>query len=144
MANNNWGNNNNWNNSNWGNNRPNNGSNNNYSNSGNNRPRKRSGATFKMMPDGVMVISGWRKNRYGYFKLYARPYKGTKEHVGERSNKTFFNYLVTITNESTGQPSNLSGLYYPNERKLRIPQLNQVVSPNGSGGYWGKSISKRR
>ena len=124
---------------NWGDNR----SNNNGRHSGNNsRPRKRSGSTFKMMEDGVMVISAWKKNRYGYFTLYGRPYKGTKSHVGERSNKEFLNYFVTVTNMSTGNIEKTSGLYYPSERKLRMPGVNQVVTPNGSGGYWGKSISK--
>lgn len=102
--------------------------------------RKRSGAKIQER-EGAVLVSAWRKNRYGFFVLYARPYKGTSEHKTQNGRK-YLNLFVTIVNRSTGELTNMSGLYDVEKRKLRLPDLNQVVSNNGAGGYWGISLKR--
>lgn len=130
----------------------NNGYNRSYSNysRGNNRsynnynrqPRKRSGAKIKMM-DGNPVISAWRKNKSGFYTLYARPYKGTKDR-SSKNGKNWLNLFVTITNRTTMQTHNCSGLFDVDRRRLYIKDLNMIVTEGGQGGYFGTHIRRRR
>lgn len=130
----------------------NNGYNRSYSNysRGNNRsynnynrqPRKRSGAKIKMM-DGNPVISAWRKNKSGFYTLYARPYKGTKDR-SSKNGKNWLNLFVTITNRTSMQTHNCSGLFDVDRRRLYIKDLNMIVTEGGQGGYFGTHIRRRR
>ncbi|MFT4224340.1 hypothetical protein [Dysgonomonas sp.] len=121
---------------------------NNYRNSGysrgygNRQPRKRSGAKIKMM-DGNPVISAWRKNKSGFYSLYARPYKGTKDR-SSKNGKNWMNLFVTITNRTTMQTHNCSGLFDVDRRRLYIKDLNMIVTEGGQGGYFGTHIRRRR
>lgn len=130
----------------------NNGYNRSYSNysRGNNRSynnynrqlRKRSGAKIKMM-DGNPVISAWRKNKSGFYTLYARPYKGTKDR-SSKNGKNWLNLFVTITNRTSMQTHNCSGLFDVDRRRLYIKDLNMIVTEGGQGGYFGTHIRRRR
>lgn len=111
-------------------------------NNGGSRARKRSGAKIKIM-EGNPVISAWRKNKSGFYVLYARPYKGTKD-SSSKNGRNWLNLFVTITNRTTMQAQNCSGLYDVDRRRLYIKDLNLIVSEAGQGGYFGTHISKRR
>lgn len=118
--------------------RGNNRSYNNY----NRQPRKRSGAKIKMM-DGNPVISAWRKNKSGFYTLYARPYKGTKDR-SSKNGKNWMNLFVTITNRTSMQTHNCSGLFDVDRRRLYIKDLNMIVTEGGQGGYFGTHIRRRK
>lgn len=122
---------------------PNYGFNNNRPNQVANRPRKRSGCK-RTDKDGTVILSGWKASRQGLLSVYARPYSGTKEHVGAQRGKHYLNYFVTIVNKNTGHETKTSGLFCMETGKLHIPQLNWVMNPSApNGGYCGKSISKQ-
>lgn len=104
--------------------------------------RKRSGAKIKMI-EGSPFISAWRKNRSGFYTLYARPCKNTKERKSENG-KVWLNLFVTITNQTSMQTNNCSALYDVERRRLYLKDFNQIVTTNGSGGYWGVHISNKR
>jgi hypothetical protein len=100
--------------------------------------RKRSGAKIKII-DGNPFVSAWRKNAKGFYALYARPYKGTKD-ISSKSGKNWLNLFVTITNRTTMQKQNCSGMYDVDRKRLYIKEFNQIVTLNGRGGYWGKHL----
>lgn len=104
-------------------------------------PKKRSGAKFTEK-DGAPIVSAWKKNSKGFYSLYARPCKSTKTTTSDNG-KTWINLFVTITNQTTMDSRNTSGLYDPQRKRLYIKEFNQIVSTGGQGGYWGKHISKR-
>lgn len=106
------------------------------------QPRKRSGAKIKIM-EGNPIISAWRKNKSGFYVLYARPYKGTKDRAS-KNGRNWMNLFVTITNRTTMQAHNCSGLFDVDRRRLYIKDLNLIVTEGGAGGYFGTHISKRR
>lgn len=113
-----------------------------YGSYGSSRTRKRSGAKIKMM-DGNPVISAWRKNKSGFYTLYGRPYKGTKDR-SSKNGKNWMNLFVTITNRTTMQTHNCSGLFDVDRRRLYIKDLNMIVTEGGQGGYFGTHIRRRR
>lgn len=117
---------------------------NNYSAPSNNyqRPKKHSGCGSKSLPDGGVVIFGWRLAGRDMIKLYARPYKGTKVSTS-KSGKRWANLFVTLTNQRTMQTIKTSGLYNLDSGKLYISELNLIANPKApNGGYFGKHISK--
>ncbi|MBO5680010.1 MAG: hypothetical protein J6S11_08630 [Bacteroidaceae bacterium] len=106
------------------------------------QPRKRSGAKF-VKCDGTMVVSAWRVNRKGeLLVLYARPYKSTSEHEGKRG--AFLNYFVTITNKSNYNVTRTSGLLYPDDKRLLLPDFGEIVTANGKGGTWCSAVRTSR
>lgn len=119
--------------------------NNPYARGGNNpnQIRKRSGATFGVIKEGdnkgKPYVSAWKKNKKGFYVLFARPYKKTRQ--TESSNgKRWQNLFVTITNRDTMQTVNTSGMYDVDAKRLYIKDYNQIVSRGGKGGYWGIHI----
>lgn len=107
------------------------------------QPRKHSGAKFVRVEEGVFVVSAWRVNRKGeMLVLYARPYKGTSEHNGKRG--AFLNYFVTITNKNNYNVVRTSGLLYPDDKRLLLPDFGEIVTNNGAGGTWCSAIKRRR
>lgn len=106
------------------------------------RPRKRSGAKFVKVGNDVSVVSAWRVNRKGeLLVLYARPYKSTAIHEGKRG--VFLNYFVTITNKSNYNVTRTSGLLYPDDRRLLMPDFGEIVTANGTGGTWCSAVRRR-
>lgn len=109
------------------------------------QPRKRSGAKFTKVQsnDGIIpIVSAWRVNRKGeLLVLYARPYKSTATHEGKRG--IFYNYFVTITNKSNYNVTRTSGLLYPDDRRLLIPDFGEIVTANGKGGTWCSAVRRR-
>lgn len=104
--------------------------------------RKRSGAKIQFK-DGAPIVSAWKKNRQGFYVLYARPYKNTK--ISESKNgKTWANLFVTITNRTTMEVRNYSGLFDMDKKRLYIKDLNMIVTTGGSGGYWGRHLGGRK
>lgn len=106
--------------------------------------KKHSGAKFKKMEDGSVVVSGWRLNKERQMiSLYARPYKKTK--VTESKNGTkWANLFVTITNQSTLQQTNCSGLLDVNGKRLYIKEYNLIATQGGRGGYFGRHLGGQR
>jgi len=104
----------------------------------NNQSRKRSGAKIKMI-EGNPFISAWRKNKQGFYVLYARPYKGTKD-IQSKSGKNWLNLFVTIVNRTTMQETKCSGMYDVDRRRLYIKEFNLIVSTNGAKGYFGRHL----
>ena len=105
------------------------------------QPRKRSGARFGRNEKGYYV-SAWRVNAKGdLLTLIASPYSGTSVHEGKRGE--FENYFVVIRNKNTYQEIKTSGLYYPDTKRLLLPQFSEIVTNNGRGGTWC-SVFKRR
>jgi hypothetical protein len=109
-----------------------------------NAPRKHTGCSKKIMPDGAVILSGWKKSKSGYVKMYARPYSKSKVRTS-KTGKEWMNVFVTLTNVSTMQVTKTSGLLDMSNHKLYISELNLVANPSApNGGYFGKHISKRR
>lgn len=104
----------------------------------NNDQKKHSGASFKMI-DGNPIISAWKKNAQGFHKLYARPYKKTKR-TTSANGKNWVNLFVTIHNLTAMTSSNFTGMYDADRRRLYIKDINQIVTTNGKGGYFGKHL----
>lgn len=124
--------------------------NNNYQN--NNKPNygsakpifKKSGFGFKAVDRkglSTFVCWGWKKNRNGIIKIYAQPYSKTKK-VKSKANNVFHNLMVKVTNTSTGQQNIVSGMFNETTRKLTIPELGWVGSPNGGGQTASGKLSK--
>lgn len=113
------------------------------SNQGNQRQqRKRSGAKIQIK-DGAPLVSAWKKNKMGFYVLYARPYKNTK--ISESKNgKEWANLFVTITNRTTMETRNYSGLFDMDKQRLYIKELNMIVTKGGQGGYWGRHMGGNR
>jgi len=117
---------------------------NNY-NKNNNQMVKRSGFGVKTVSDGVKVCYGWKSSPIGVISIYAKPYGKTSLHKGQKGD--FLNYMVVITNKTTGTRQISSGLFYFNENRLIIPAFSWIGTTNGSGmtsngkkvtGYFGK------
>ena len=124
---------------NWGDNRSNNRSNNNGRHSSS-KPPKLSGAKFGQKEENYYV-NAWKKNKYGFFTLFAWPYN--KSQVKEsKSGKEWISLFVTITNRSNMNVTHTAGMYDIQRKRLYLKELNQIVTRNGAGGYWGKHISK--
>ncbi|MFV0402923.1 MAG: hypothetical protein ACK5KV_03020 [Bacteroides graminisolvens] len=108
---------------------------------------KRSGATFGTLAkgkyEGKPYVSAWKKDKRGFFVLYARPYEGTKVKENKLGTKDWMNLFVTITNRTTMQSYNCSGLLDMGSKRLYIKDLNQVVSRGGKGGYWGIHVPSK-
>lgn len=109
-------------------------------NTGYSKPPKRSGAKFGEK-DGVMYVNAWKRNKRGFFTLFAWPYKTSKIKESEKG-KEWISLFVTITNRDTMQISYTTGLYDIQRKRLYLKDLNQIVTRNGDGGYWGKHISR--
>lgn len=109
-----------------------------------NRPiRKRSGCRV-VERNNMVFVSAWRKNRDGFFKLYARPYSKTKAVQSERGT-TWLNLFVTIVNVSTMTETKCSGMYDADKQRLYIKQFNLIASARGgAGGYFGRHLGKRK
>lgn len=106
------------------------------------QPRKRSGARFGYDKHQQPYVSAWRVNAQGdLLTLIASPYKNTKTWEGKRGE--FENYFVVIRNKNTYQEIKTSGLYYPDTKRLLLPQFSEIVTNNGRGGTWC-SVFKRR
>lgn len=124
-----------------------------YSNNNNNanKPQfKKSGFKVQIKEDGAPICFGWKKTKGGMIKLYARPSKGTHAKTS-KSGKTWLNLFVTITNETTAQVTNTSGLYCKETQRLFIGAFGWVGSTKGAGktasgkmsyGYLGKFTRK--
>lgn len=107
------------------------------------QPRKHSGAKFVRVEEDTFVVSAWRvNNKKEMLVLYARPYKGTKAHNGKRG--AFLNYFVTITNKNNYSVVRTSGLYYPDDKRLLLPDYGEIVTANGRGGTWCSVIKRNR
>lgn len=109
-----------------------------------NQVRKRSGASFGILSKGTYegkpYVSAWKKNKMGFYVLYARPYEGTKIKENKDGSKRWMNLFVTIANRDTMQTVNTSGMYDVDAKRLYIKDYNQIVSRGGKGGYWGIHI----
>jgi len=94
--------------------------------------------------NGSIIVYGWNySRRNGMVHFYARPYKGTKERTS-KSGKVWLNYFVTMTNVSTKQKTNTSGLLDLSTKRVYIKEFNILMNPSSRrGGYCGKHISKR-
>lgn len=107
------------------------------------QPRKRSGARITFKDETTPIISAWKKDRFGFHVLYARPYSKTKR-TKSKSEKRWLNLFVTITNRSTMQETKCSGMFDLDRQRLYISDLNLIVNPKApNGGYFGKHISRR-
>lgn len=103
--------------------------------------KKRSGAKIQFK-DGAPIVSAWKKNRMGFYVLYARPYKNTKVTTSQNG-KEWANLFVTITNQTTMETRSYSGMFDMSRKRLYIKELNMIVTTGGSGGYWGKHLGGR-
>jgi len=106
----------------------------------NQQPKKKSGCSFTQK-DGITFVSAWKAQKGQLITMYARPYKNTKC-VTSKNGKEWLNYFVTITNKTTLQQTNTSGLFCPAEKRLFIKEYNLIATNGGKGGYFGKHISK--
>ena len=135
------------------------GNKNNYRNDS--KQTKKSGAKMTMAKaeDGTTFpcISAWKVQKpYGIISIIAckgldgKTYKNAK---GEkRTMKSEYatqqgelreRWVVTLQKPMCKEET-FTGFYNPNEKKLRIPDLNLVASLNApNGGYFGKSIFKK-
>lgn len=104
--------------------------------------KKRSGAKIQLK-EGAPIVSAWKKNRMGFYVLYARPYKNTKVTTSQNG-KEWANLFVTITNQTTMETRSYSGMFDMSRKRLYIKELNMIVTTGGNGGYWGKHLGGRR
>jgi len=108
---------------------------------GRSNPPKRSGAKFKEI-EGAHIVSAWKKDRSGFWTLYARPYSKSRI-IESKNGKEWINLFVTMTNNTTKQVVKTSGLLDLNRKRLYLKDFNMIVTKNGDGGYWGRHLGKR-
>lgn len=107
--------------------------------------RKSTGSKIGVSPvTGKPYVSAWKKNRKGFFTLFAYPFKVSKE-KSSGSNHLWLAMSVKIVNQTTSEFQLMSGLFDLTTRRLHLPVLGQIVTSGGKGGYWGPvKTSKRR
>lgn len=103
-------------------------------------PRKRSGCKLKTDKNGNRCIVGWNKSKSrGFVTFIASPHKDKAKRLPKKGNSEV--WMVKMT-----QGINVVwhvGLYTPDTKKLKIPDLNMVANPNASnGGYFGTFLKK--
>lgn len=113
-----------------------------FQNSSNRKLVKKSGAKFKQMEDGAMIVSGWFVRRGVLFKVYCRPYKNTKSSES-KTGKTWVNLFCTITNTSNFQSTDCSALLDVGSKRCMIKAYNLILTTRGKGGYCGTQFSNR-
>lgn len=121
--------------------------------SANYKPRNHSGCESKTDKRGFNVVFGWNySKRHGLVKFVASMVAGgdrTKagQTIVNRHGEPLFKYVVTI-DKGLGGKMLTSGFWNENTKKLYMPELGMVASPNtrkpktGGIGFWGK-ITKR-
>lgn len=105
-------------------------------------PKKRSGATYGQTEKGKPYIRAWRATKQtGLQTLIAVPSKKHTKTVKTKTGKQYTIWVATITSNGGMNERTLNCLYSQTEKKLRIPDMNLVVSINKN--YFGTSIKKQ-
>lgn len=107
------------------------------------QPKKRSGAKFTKCEGGIVVVSAWKVSKGQMITMYARPYAKTKV-TESKSGTKWANLFVTITNKTTMQITNCSGLLDVAGNRLYISDFNLIATKGGKGGYFGRHLGGQK
>lgn len=105
--------------------------------------KKRSGARFHNGKDGKPFITGWKydRNQGGIVSFIASPFKsknGETKRTKSASGREWENWVIKIQKPMSKEEW-VYGLFDVQKRRVLIPELNLMLSPNGGkGGYTGK------
>ena len=113
-----------------------------------NSGRKKSGAKWKSIQKGKRkgseMILAWMRvngNKDGLFLISCFPLTRSKH--GKTSQAGHQKFICQFTNNMTGEQFHHTGYFKESARKLYIPKMNIVVSPNApNGGFCGR-VQKR-
>ena len=107
----------------------------------NQAPKKKSGASFKNVEGGAIIVSAWRVSNRQLITLYARPYSKTQI-IESKNGKKWANLFVTITNKTAMTSTNTSALLDIDKKRLYLKEFNMIVTNGGRGGYFGRHMGK--
>lgn len=108
---------------------------------------KKSGAKEGMDKNEKHYISAWRSGKQCGFvsAIFSKDEKYPKEgeaKKGELKGDKWVRYRGKLTFRDQGRSQWVTGIWWPRIKKLSIPELGWVISPNGGvGGFFG--VSKR-
>lgn len=93
-------------------------------------PRKRSGCK-QSQKDGRIVISGWKRNRQGFYSLVA-----IENSKSDTKSKRWFKMTAKITNKNTMVSQTYPALWDSQKNRMVISQLGYVANP--AKNYFGR------
>lgn len=110
-------------------------------NSRNQQRSKKSGVTYSKIKqgqfEGLMIVNAWLKMKDLLLTLKIAPYNKTvkgssADVVKSQSGKTYLKYICEAV-YSNGNHRLIPVMYSVETRKIAIPELNLLVTPNGAG-----------
>lgn len=112
---------------------------------------KRSACYTDKTKDGAMYLYGWKSTRNAMLSFSAFPpiedgdtdSDGRKIRGTSGSGRDWERWLVKFQSSEYAESRLMSGFFYPDNRKLIIPELRMVANPNAPSGYTssGKRVS---
>ena len=107
--------------------------------------RKRSGASQKTISKGKYqgkpCVTGWNfRKGQGLISVFCGPYKKTKRGKS-KAGKRYETWIAKLYNKTTHQQQILPCMFYPDEGKVVIDQMEWVVNPRTN--YCGTYVRRK-